>query len=199
MLFWVSTSNHSSPVLCLQTVPEVWGGLCAAHFCREKSASATWFWACQNGETIVKGLKWELRAQYSLCSLAQPHWALAVSFGSSSRFNCKWPQPKWPPATPQEHTEALPGLTQVFSHQRHPAVASANCPCTQSWWMWLQNVCNTFQVLPVLALGKEKKKNPKQYQKFEYFPTAQPTLLGGCAAGEAEQQLSSTAFSLVSW
>lgn len=32
----------------------------------------------------------------------------------------------------QEHTEALPGLTQMFSHQRYPLVASANCPCTQS-------------------------------------------------------------------
>lgn len=60
--------------------------------------------------------------------------------------------------------------------------------------MWLlQNVCNIFQVLPMLAL---EKKNPRLHYKFEYFPAAEPTLLG-CATGKAKHQLSPTTFSSV--
>lgn len=120
------------------------------------------------------------------------HWQYVLAAHLDSIAND--PKPSDLQKLQQEHR----GTTRA-----NPSVFTPKIPysgyCKLSLHTELMNVAppehfNTFQVLPVLAL---KKKNPKHHYRFEYFPTAQPTLLG-CAAGEAKEQLSPTTFSLVS-
>ena len=128
MLFWASTSTITVKFpVCRQCQKS--GGFSGAHFSREKSkASATWFWACQNGDTVVKGAEvWTESTILTLSSFAQSHFAPGVSFGSSSQFSCKWHQANWPLAKWQGAYRDAPNIKCKRSYrQRYSAVAISN-------------------------------------------------------------------------